>query len=146
MTAECGLQSVGLSVGDMLSNDDITLQPKKGLECGYVRGRSGSRGWQERRMHLQPNSLAKCPGNAAPMLAFDAEGGRLAGKGLRAGSSALTVLNPEPCWYGPCVSMTSPAAQVRLCVCVCVRERERAASQTPARACHGIALERAAVG
>jgi hypothetical protein len=51
--------------------------------------------------HLQPNSLAKCPGKDVPMLSFDAEGGVFEGKGSREGSGALTVLKPEPCWYGP---------------------------------------------
>ena len=60
------------------------------------------------RSNLHPNSLAKCPGKELPILSLDAEGGILAGKGCRVGSGALTVLKPEPCWYGPCVSMISP--------------------------------------
>lgn len=41
----------------------------------------GRRGKRLKCLYLQPNSLAKCPGNETPMLSLVAEGGMLAGKG-----------------------------------------------------------------
>ena len=65
----------------------------------------------------------------------------MAGKGCRAGSGALTVLKPEPCWYGPCVSMISPTNTVS----DGGQKWEQNINKVAFRALNGIALKRFAV-